>query len=68
MNKKVYQQPRLHIVNLQIQHLLQSASEGRTITSNTDLHGEGEGGTITGSTGTGRSRQYDCWGEEEVEE
>lgn len=68
MNKKAYQQPRLHIVNLQSRPLLQSASQGRTITSNVGLHGEGEGGTITGSSGAGRSRQYDCWEDEEVEE
>ena len=67
MNKKVYQQPRLRIVNLHSERLLQNSNQAKTVSGNTDLHGGGSDGTITGGNGVARGRQVDVWDEEEEE-
>ncbi len=64
MNKKVYQQPRLRIVNLHSTQLIMG-SEVKNIQSNTELRGAGSDGSITGGNGVARGRQVDVWDEEE---
>ena len=72
MNKKMYQQPRLRIVNLHCKQLLESASPahsvvGKVQSGDTGLTGAGTDRAITGGGGTARGREYDCWGDEEEE-
>ena len=64
MNKKVYQQPRLHIVNLHCTQLIMVSGGAKTVSSNAELHGAGSGGTITGGSGVARGRRS-LWDEEE---
>ncbi|MBR2237926.1 MAG: hypothetical protein IJ887_08670 [Prevotella sp.] len=68
MNKKMYQQPRLRIVNLHCKQLLGSTSgQGITVKQlggNAGLTGA-DGGAVTGGNEPARGRQFDSWDEEE---
>ena len=67
MNKKNYIKPAARLTTLQHhQHLLTGSNQVTNISTNL-----GEGNKLnlgSGSSGTARGRQYDCWGEEEEEE
>ena len=67
--KKIYVTPATQAVIISVSHQLLGGSETvQRVGSNVDLHGEGEGGAITGSSTTGRSRQNSAWGDEYEEE
>ena len=58
MNKKAYQQPRLHTVNIEQQPLLQDSIT--RVYGNADLNPR-----ISGSNGPARGRSYSDWDDEE---
>jgi len=57
MNKKAYQQPRLHTVNIEQQPLLQD--------SITSVGGNAGLNSISAGSGPARSRSYSDWDDEE---
>lgn len=58
MNKKVYSKPAMREVQLQVQgHLLVDSV----------LSNVGVGGGTSGSSGTGRSRQFQDWDDDDIE-
>ena len=62
MNKKQYQQPTLHIVNLNIENLMGSLSNpGVTSVSSGDVFNS----KITGGSGTARGRDFGGWDDDE---
>ena len=58
MNKKAYQQPRLHKVNIEQQPLLQTSIT--SVDGNADLSS-----SISAGSGPARSRSYSDWDDEE---
>lgn len=62
MNRKVYQQPELQIVNINIETVMTSTSNIDEVKSNVDMELDG------GSDGHGRSRMNSIWTEEDGEE
>jgi hypothetical protein len=62
MNRKVYQQPELQIVNINIETVMASTSNIDEVNSNVDMKLDG------GSDGHGRSRMNSLWTEEDGEE
>ena len=58
MNKKAYQQPRLHTVNIEQQPLLQDSIT--SVSGNAGLHS-----SISAGSGPARSRSYSDWDDEE---
>ena len=58
MNKKAYQQPRLHTVNIEQQPLLQDSIT--SVSGNAGLNS-----SISAGSGPARSRSYSDWDDEE---
>ncbi|MBP5337753.1 MAG: hypothetical protein J6Z14_00395 [Prevotella sp.] len=60
MNKKHYQHPTLHIVNIHIENLLQSGSPAKSVAGNAGFNS-----SISGGNSEARSRGFDDdWDEE----
>ena len=62
MNKKVYQQPTLQTVNINIERALLAGSNIKQVSSNIDIEYKG------GSDGPVRGRKSSQWSDEEEEE
>ncbi len=58
MNKKAYQQPQLHCVNIRVENLLQASVSG--VSSNVGFSDK-----VLGGSGSARSRGFDDWDDEE---
>ena len=60
--KKTYMTPSMTVVRIQHQGLLMQLSN---VDSNADLRGAGDGGNITGSSGSARTKEFgSIWDEE----
>ena len=60
--KKTYMTPSMTVVRIQHQGLLMQLSN---VESNANLRGAGDGGSITGSSGSARTKEYgSIWDEE----